>query len=1331
MKFLRKSKAGMLCGCILFAIFQWKISVMAAVSENPYVSYSPDGEAYTVEAGVADTEWYDFRTVVTTGMTTRLREPETGEHYYDYAVDGELAIGEWVVMLPDAKCIHNAYTEDDFFHGEPYGKRKCYRAYFSGWLPVCADCGELAASRFYYMSDNAARSMQWIDVSKAYYYKCPHCNNLEQAVEQYAHICKALSANKYYVNYYPNSGNGIMGKSAHMYNNAEVYEGQTITPQTKLSLNSYTRTGYVFVGWNTSADGSGVFYEDGAEIFNLATKEGACVSLYAQWRECNSTLQLNPGGGTYGGNSKPVFISGSFGEVYEIQEDKLVPPKGHTIHFDTGAGAPVADITGKKQFEEWVLDSDFSGKLNGWNYTFSDKEGVTDCLTAVYSEVEIVLPAAYREGYSFGGWYLDKECTRLIGGAGSRLIPGKDMALYAGWVELQLISEDNYVANQGKGAVDLSWSQKDNEDKVYLIYQKREGEDWIQIGSGDSENTVYEVDVELGYSATEQIYTVPYSGFYHLTLFGAQGGNYGNYSGGKGGKTEAGVYLEKGERLKYCIGGQSGIPGGGTGSLYGNGGGYSMVSAEQKGVLMVAGGGGGASSLENGLPGGSQAGVLSTSNGEDGVCGGGGGYLGGRAGEVLIHYHDSNCRHQHEGEACVFGGCYTQPVYCNSANFEKKEKGRTFYYGNVDDYGNHIFCIRCASDYCPGHLDIKYCYECVQCKIQYDSKIAQCPQLTGYALGCGQNENYACGRVEGEIISSKAAYGGSGYVNTEYCYSASIEAGIREGNGCLHIVSTIAGAVSDSYLDGVKATDLAAPDKIDVKKIQKNALSEGRLRISFERPIDRGTVYYHQVKSIDKKTNQIISSSNETKNTLISGVVGYYYVIDKMPETKADTRGTFFKSTDKMPFVTVNVTTQKQYLHIAPIDKAGNIGKTIHLRISSEDVEYWPLMTEKLKIVEGTNVVQAEEADCYYVRADGATPFQIEMEAYICGTAGVNYQIDYTSLVVQEASLVQEGIYSVITPKNVTDLSGSYTYPMHRLQKKVEGELCIQDAGYTVTKRFNQCKNIELLQRFTMEAALHGRRVCLIPRVGAVTGSNVVYSEKESDIKNGITLIADGQGPQMSGLEQLKDIECLDFSKGEKQVVEVKAWDDGCGLAEFYVEIYNEENGSLVRYEDGSLTGKISFEISEDNMVFNGKFSVMAYSCDRVGNESVLGMNLMGVGLHAYVERILEPHTGAFKRGESGVLYIQTTGYVERVEVYFQDDLLQEGNTNPYVYLYENPDYIQTEQKEFMVPFTTGDGQKTIKVIAYKEGTELESQPQFITIEVGGSILDELRTRLR
>lgn len=52
-----------------------------------------------------------------------------------------------------------------------------------------------------------------------------------------------------------------------------------------LSVNGYQKTGYQFLGWNTKADGSGVFYKDTAIVENLAKENGAEVILYAQWEK--------------------------------------------------------------------------------------------------------------------------------------------------------------------------------------------------------------------------------------------------------------------------------------------------------------------------------------------------------------------------------------------------------------------------------------------------------------------------------------------------------------------------------------------------------------------------------------------------------------------------------------------------------------------------------------------------------------------------------------------------------------------------------------------------------------------------------------------------------------------------------------------------------------------------------------------------------------------------------------------------------------------------------------------------------------------------------------
>ncbi|MBR6166238.1 InlB B-repeat-containing protein [Candidatus Saccharibacteria bacterium] len=53
-----------------------------------------------------------------------------------------------------------------------------------------------------------------------------------------------------------------------------------------LTTNAYVRDGQYFAGWNTSADGSGVAYADGATISeDLTNVGGSVVTLYAQWEE--------------------------------------------------------------------------------------------------------------------------------------------------------------------------------------------------------------------------------------------------------------------------------------------------------------------------------------------------------------------------------------------------------------------------------------------------------------------------------------------------------------------------------------------------------------------------------------------------------------------------------------------------------------------------------------------------------------------------------------------------------------------------------------------------------------------------------------------------------------------------------------------------------------------------------------------------------------------------------------------------------------------------------------------------------------------------------------
>ncbi|MBP5607014.1 MAG: InlB B-repeat-containing protein [Lachnospiraceae bacterium] len=67
---------------------------------------------------------------------------------------------------------------------------------------------------------------------------------------------------------------GTTADSTHTYDEAKA-----------LTANGYSLEGYMFSGWNTSADGSGDPYSDMAAVKNLAGTEGAIVTLYAQWKE--------------------------------------------------------------------------------------------------------------------------------------------------------------------------------------------------------------------------------------------------------------------------------------------------------------------------------------------------------------------------------------------------------------------------------------------------------------------------------------------------------------------------------------------------------------------------------------------------------------------------------------------------------------------------------------------------------------------------------------------------------------------------------------------------------------------------------------------------------------------------------------------------------------------------------------------------------------------------------------------------------------------------------------------------------------------------------------
>ena len=117
------------------------------------------------------------------------------------------------------------------------------------------------------------------------------------------------------------------------------------------------------------------------------------------------------------------------------------------------------------------------------------------------------------------------------------------------------------------------------------------------------QGTPLEGKIQINNGGT-QIWSVPKTGVYSVTAWGASGGNATNKNGdvsgtrgGRGAKIRGHFQLNAGEKLKILVGQQGGI-----GDSYsvkpGGGGGGTFVTKEDDTPLVIAGGGGGGTKLD-------------------------------------------------------------------------------------------------------------------------------------------------------------------------------------------------------------------------------------------------------------------------------------------------------------------------------------------------------------------------------------------------------------------------------------------------------------------------------------------------------------------------------------------------------------------------------------------------------------------------------------------------------------------------------------------------------------------------------------------------------------
>ena len=316
----------------------------------------------------------------------------------------------------------------------------------------------------------------------------------------------------YTIRFNANGGSGTMKDLAVSYDSSK-----------NLTANSFTRPAYLFQGWSTNADGTGITYTDQQTIKNLTTTHNQVINLYAKWKLNECTITYDTQGGSCATSTKKVICKTDIGsdalpiaerygytfKGWSLKQDgphELLTPNSqmesvavtvyaqwqansYPITFDPAGGtlneslkmayydSPLGELpeptktgqifTGWKTssrtravpeivtpttvLTEPGLELVASYSLTAYTIHFDPNGGETDAVDIQrdYGQTYGTLPAASRTGYTFKGWFTEREGGIMI--SASSTTPAYDQTLYAHWMPVTY--QVQYNANGGSGTM--------------------------------------------------------------------------------------------------------------------------------------------------------------------------------------------------------------------------------------------------------------------------------------------------------------------------------------------------------------------------------------------------------------------------------------------------------------------------------------------------------------------------------------------------------------------------------------------------------------------------------------------------------------------------------------------------------------------------------------------------------------------------------------------------------------------------------------------------------------------------------------------------------------
>ena len=158
----------------------------------------------------------------------------------------------------------------------------------------------------------------------------------------------AAVGDPYTVKFNANGGTGTMANESFVYGTAKA-----------LTINTFTRTGYTFVGWSKSSSATTSTYDDGATVSNLTTTANGTVTLYAVWQANTYTIKFNKNGGM-GSMSN---LSMTYGTAKALTANAFQRANYRFAGWATTSGATSATYTDKQSVSNLTSTPDGSVTL--------------------------------------------------------------------------------------------------------------------------------------------------------------------------------------------------------------------------------------------------------------------------------------------------------------------------------------------------------------------------------------------------------------------------------------------------------------------------------------------------------------------------------------------------------------------------------------------------------------------------------------------------------------------------------------------------------------------------------------------------------------------------------------------------------------------------------------------------------------------------------------------------------------------------------------------------------------------------------------------------------